>query len=116
MTDEFRPARKDELESVFALSALAFQHGTVTDWAASFDRDPWRDEGEHLVAIADGRVVGSLRVCARRITAPSGALRLAGIGDVSSHPDTQRHGYIRRLLALAHRRSRAAGYDLAMLF
>jgi predicted N-acetyltransferase YhbS len=116
MTDEFRLARADELDAVFALSALAFQRGTVADWAAGLDRDPWRDAGENLVAVADGRVVGSLRVCARRIAGPQGDLRLAGIGNVASDPSIRRQGYIRRLLSLAHERSRAAGYDLAILF
>jgi predicted N-acetyltransferase YhbS len=116
MTDEFRLARADELDTVFALSALAFQRGTVADWAAGLDRDPWRDAGENLVAVADGRIVGSLRVCARRIAGPAGSLRLAGIGNVASDPSIRRQGYIRRLLSLAHERSRAAGYDLAMLF
>jgi predicted N-acetyltransferase YhbS len=116
MTDEFRLARADELDAAFAVSALAFQRGTVADWAAGLDRDPWRDAGENLVAVADGRVVASLRVCARRIAGPAGDLRLAGIANVASHPSIRRQGYIHRLLSLAHQRSSAAGYDLAMLF
>jgi predicted N-acetyltransferase YhbS len=116
MTDEFRLARADELDAVFALSALAFQRGTAADWAAGLDRDPWRDAGENLVAVADGCIVGSLRVCARRVAGPAGSLRLAGIGNVASEPSIRRRGYIRRLLSLAHERCRAAGYDLAMLF
>jgi hypothetical protein len=43
MTDEFRLARADVLDAVFALSALAFQRGTLADWAAdcdTIDTDP----------------------------------------------------------------------------
>jgi predicted N-acetyltransferase YhbS len=117
MTDEIRLARPDELPAVFDLCARAFGRGAPADWAASLERDPWRRAGAILVATADGRVVATVRIVARRMAGPDGGeLRLAGFGDVASDPAVRGRGYVRRLLALAHERNRAAGYDLAMLF
>ena len=116
MTDEFRLVRTDELAAMFDLRARAFEQGTASDWAAYVERDPWRDAGADLVAVADGRVVATVRLLARRIAAVDGELRLAGFGAVASDPAVRRQGYVRRLLAVAHERNRAAGYDLAMLF
>jgi predicted N-acetyltransferase YhbS len=116
MTDEFRVVRADELEAMFDLRARAFKQGTGPDWAASADRDPWRDAGADLVAVGAGRVVATVRLLARRVAAGDGELRLAGFGAVASDPAVRRQGYIRRLLATAHARNRADGYDLAMLF
>jgi predicted N-acetyltransferase YhbS len=116
MADEFRAARPDELNAVFDLRARAFQRGTAADWAAFVERDPWRHDGVDLVGMADGRVVATLYLLARRISGPEGELRLSGVGDVASDPSVRGRGYIRRLLALAHERNRAANYDLAMLF
>src|SRR5437762_2942690 len=116
MSDEFRLARADELEAVFDLRARAFGRGTAAEWATGAARDPWRDDGEDLVAVSDGRVVATVRLLARGILGTDGELRLAGFGDVGSDPSVRGQGMIRRLLALAHARNRSAGYDLAMLF
>ena len=116
MADTFRLARADELGAVFALRARAFERGTPAEWAAFVEHDPWRDAGADLVAVADGQVVATLRLLARRMAGVDGDLRLAGIGAVASDPAVRGRGYIRRLLALAHERNRAAGYDLALLF
>jgi predicted N-acetyltransferase YhbS len=116
MPDEFRLARTDELAAVFDLRARAFRRGTVGDWAAGHDRDPWRDDGADLVAVSGGRVVATLRVLARRIASEESEVRLAGFASVASDPNVRQLGYVRRLLALAHERNHATGYDLAMLF
>jgi predicted N-acetyltransferase YhbS len=116
MSDEFRHAEADELPAVFDLRARAFNQGTANDWAASHERDPWRDAGADLVALSDDRVVATVRVLARRIAGVDSELGMAGFADVASDPAVRGQGYVRRLLALAHERNRSAGYDLAMLF
>jgi predicted N-acetyltransferase YhbS len=116
MTDEFRLVETGELDAMFDLRARAFERGTGSEWAAYVEGDPWRDAGADLVAVSDGVVVATMRLLGRRVAGLDGELRLAGIGAVSSDPAVRRRGYVRRLLALAHERSRAAGYDLAMLF
>ena len=116
MTDEFRLVETDELAAMYDLRARAFEQGTASDWAAHRERDPWRDGGADFVAVSDDRVVATVRLLARRITAVDGELRLAGFAAVASDPAVRRQGYVRRLLALAHARNRAAGYDLALLF
>lgn len=116
MTVEFRLVQADELDAMYDLRARAFGQGTARDWAVSATRDPWRDAGADLVAVSDGRVVATVRLLARRIATVDGELRLAGFGAVASDPDVRRQGNVRRLLALAHERNRAAGYDLALLF
>jgi predicted N-acetyltransferase YhbS len=116
MSVEVRVARPDELPAVFDLCARAFARGIGAEWAAAQERDPWRDAGDNLVGVCDGRVVASVRVLARKLAGLEGELRLAGFGNVASDPDVRGQGYIRRVLALAHERNQAAGYDLAMLF
>jgi len=59
MPDEFRLVQADELVAMYALRARAFDQGTASDWAASAERDPWRDAGANLVAVSDGRVVAT---------------------------------------------------------
>jgi predicted N-acetyltransferase YhbS len=116
MTDEFRLVQTDERTTMFDLHARAFKRGTASGWAASAEKDPWRDYAADMVGVSDGRVVAALRVVDRQIAGVEGELRMAGFGDVASDPAVRGQGYVRRLLAVAHERNVAAGYDLALLF
>lgn len=52
----------------------------------------------------------------KEISHPDGRIRILGIAEVCVRPDYRGRGYVRTLLAAAHRWGKVAGFPYAMLF
>ena len=96
-----RPARADDVEAVLALWRVAGSAPTVTDDADGVAALLAQDPGALLVAVDDGRVVGSL------VAAWDGWR--GHLYRMAVHPDVRRRGIARALVEAGEQRLAALG-------
>ncbi|HUT33157.1 MAG TPA: GNAT family N-acetyltransferase [Planctomycetota bacterium] len=77
-------------------------------------REQWRLS--RAMWTPDGSPVALVRICDRTMRLGAAMLRVAGIGDVCTHPTLRKRGLLRMLFTHVNRFLRDEGYDLSLLF
>ena len=116
MSIEVRPIHDDELVAwVDAVSSGFLDRPNVAGIADEV-RKHW-DLGRAVAAVDGGRIVGTFRSWAGRVTVPGCAeLPVASVTGVSVLPTHRRHGLLARMAAVAHADARERGEALGLLF
>jgi len=114
------PDNRRELEALADLYGKAF--GRYQPLYDSFldkhlhrmPREQWRLA--RAMWAPDGSPVAMVRVCHRTMRLGAAMVRVAGIGDVCTHPKLRKRGLMRTLFAHVNQFMRHEGYDLSLLF
>ncbi len=77
-------------------------------------REQWRLS--RAMWAPDGTPIAQVRIADRTMRLGAALLRVAGIGDVATHPSHRKRGLMRTLFAHVNRFMRDEGYDLSLLF
>jgi len=115
MSEELRTLPSDRMDELTRLLELVFD--LDGEWFRSIiTHDPWRELGNTLVALVDGRIVANVQVHFRPLRFGAARLRMGGIGHVATHPDARRRGLAGRLLEGQIAFMRRSGYHLSQLY
>ncbi|MGB2824880.1 MAG: GNAT family N-acetyltransferase [Phycisphaerae bacterium] len=114
-----RPDRKLHREAVFDLTGKTFGH-TYWDWMTHcretyFDCAAY-DWSASTIGLLGDRIVTHWGVWRFRMRIGRAAVRVGGIGAVSTHGDLRRRGLMARTAAAGIEAMRRAGYDMSLLF
>jgi len=116
---EYRAASDDELEACVQLQQLVFRPGQVDAperYRSYVREDPTYRLGQTRVAVAEGRIVGHLRVWDRKLAVRGQVLTAGGIGSLVTHPEFRAQGIASGLLEDVDRYFREVHYDMGLLF
>ena len=114
-----RPDRRTQREAVIDLAAKTFGK-PYWNWVAHC-RESYLDYGPYdwsasTIGLLDGRIVTHWGVWGLRMRIGRCAVRVGGIGAVSTHGDMRNRGLMARTAIAACQAMRQAGYDLSVLF
>ncbi|HEV7811122.1 MAG TPA: GNAT family N-acetyltransferase [Candidatus Limnocylindrales bacterium] len=116
MSTEVRPIRDDELVAWVDAVSTGFLDRPNIQGVADEVRKHW-DLARVYGAFEDGRIVGTFRAWAGRLTVPGCAeLGAASVTGVSVLPTHRRRGILAQLAAAQHADARERGEPLAILF
>ena len=108
--DEVRVQRPDELDEVMALADLAFlpEEEGIGALIADLQADP-AFSGQSYVAVADGRIVGHTMLTRAWVDTEERLMTIALLSPLAVHPDWQRSGVGRAVVAYAVDRAAESG-------
>jgi len=109
---------EDDLQKMLDTTAHAFCEEFLRirrDFASHQQRPHHRPELSRILEV-DGRIVSSVLVVDRHFRIGASTLRLAGIGDVATHPDERKHGYCATLFQDVLRFMEEDGFHISLLF
>jgi len=78
--------------------------------------DPWYKPEHSRIIKENGKIVSHISIIKKPIQFGPAIIKLAGIGDVFTHPDARGKGYTRKLMEDALQYMKANGYPLTMLY
>ncbi len=109
-----------DLEKIADLMSKVFVRGSYFDfYRKRMDyqtQDPYfRPEHSRLVKV-DGRIVSHVSIIEKRMRIGRGLVKVAGIGDVFTHPEHRGQSYSRLLMEDALKYMREHDYPLSMLY
>jgi len=111
-----RTARTADLPAVYDLIELAFPEAPRPLFVNQTEADSTFRLRHARVAIDEGRVLGYVRIFARRMLVRGVPVAAGGIGSVATHPDAQHHGIASALLDDAITQMRREGMAVSFLF
>ncbi|GAB4318911.1 MAG: hypothetical protein Kow0059_12710 [Candidatus Sumerlaeia bacterium] len=110
----------EDLEQIADLMAKVFVRFSYFDFyalrMAYQTKDPWYKPEYSRIVKDGGRIVAHVSIVEKRMRIGRSVIRVAGIGDVCTHPDHRMHSYSRLLMEDAIRYMRASGFPLTMLY
>lgn len=109
-----------DLEEIADLMSKVFVRGSYFDfYRTRMDyqtRDPYyRPEHSRLIKV-DGRIVSHASIVEKRMRIGRGVVKVAGIGDVFTHPEHRGQSYSRLIMEDAIKYMREHDYPLSMLY
>lgn len=113
-------ARPEDREAIVELATTAFRtdnptHPNFEELFPHFYHESIFSAENHLVVRHNGRIVANVAVRPIRFAAGPNSISTAGVGDVSTHPDSRGNGYMTTLMAAAENLIEERGYVLAYL-
>src|SRR6476620_2152710 len=116
MPTQVRPIRDDELTAYLDAMSTGFLDRPDVAAAAEEVRRHW-DLSRALAAVEDGRIVGTFRSWAGRLTVPGcREVQASSVTGVTVSPTDRRRGILSRLAAAEHAAARDRGDVVAILF
>lgn len=116
MPEEFRAIRPDEFEECLDLWGRVFEETGREYFIPYFHGDPAFRLEHTRVCLVDGRLVGAVQICERRIRIGGSEIVMGGIANVATFPEYRGRGYSSRLLEDAARVMLECGMDHSVLF
>jgi len=115
---EIRGSKSSELEEAAELQRLVFRpkEDAFERYLTYVRDDPSYQPDQTRVVIAEGKMVGHLRIWDRLIQVRGARIRAGGIGSVLIHPDYRGRGWAHDLMRDAESYMASAGYDVGLLF
>jgi predicted acetyltransferase len=110
-----RPVREDEVEAFLGVQRMAMLYPPPTERDLELRSEMGHDDSRCLVALDDGKVVGSTRCFATDLTTPGGSVPAAAVSSVGVLPTHRRRGHLTRLMARQLGDTAARGEKVAML-
>lgn len=112
---EFRTLRERELDAWYAHCDSVF-HEEPGYFRKHFEWDPFRDNSLIFVAVDGGKIVSTVRVFDRIVWIAGRAVKMGGIGEVSTKPEYREKGYAGTLLGMAIEAMRERRMPVSILF
>ena len=118
---KIRAARKADLGELVDVTALSFERGSGSDGLRSyFERfqthyPKARPELSRIVE-EGGRILSAIRISDKILRVGAADLRAAGMGDVATHPDHRKRGYMTALFRDSLAFMDADGFDISILY
>lgn len=117
---EFRSLRWEELPEWFDHCASVFAGERTFDDMRQYFMNHWYNDSNRkldgiFVAVADGRIVSTVRVFHRYMYLNGTMVSMGGIGEVSTQPEHRRKGLSSRLLEMAIRYMESSGMVISAL-
>lgn len=125
MSCEIRALREDEFEAHAELVYVSYRDhaqdgtGPLTNprwWLDNVRNDPYYSPEQSRVMALDGRLVATVNCYRRPMHCAGRVAQVGAIGDVATHPEHRRQGYIRQVLAEARQWMVGQGFDFSFLF
>lgn len=116
MTPTIRSVRRAELPQVYDLLEAAFPEARRATFVAQTEADSTFRLRHGRLAVADGRIVGYVRIFARTMMVRGQPVPVGGIGSVATHPDARGSGIATALLHDAIARMRRGGMQASFLY
>lgn len=111
-----RAARTADLPAIYDLLDQCFPEAPRSLFVEQTERDATFRLRHGRIAVADGRIVGYVRIFERRMLVRGVPVAAGGIGSVATHPDARGHGIATRLMRDAIEEMRRGGFALSFLF
>ena len=117
MTVQYRPAEsREEVLQSLEVTQQAFERTPGEYFRRRLDLDPTLEPGDTFLARLNNRIVGVVQRFPHQMYVRGKPIRLAGIGNVGTHPDFRGEGYASGLMRYVLQISLQQGFELAMLF
>jgi len=111
-----RAARTADLPALYDLLEQCFPEAPRSLFVEQTERDATFRLRHGRVAVADGRIVGYVRIFERRMLVRGVPVAAGGIGSVATHPDARESGVASAVMRDAIDEMRRGGFALSFLF
>ena len=108
--------RPDDLASVHDMVDRAFQDTPRSFFDTQVAHDPFLRPEDTLILLESGRIRASVRVFYRDVLCGGKPVRMGGIGDVATDPDSRGHGFSSMLMERALQKMTSEGAFISFLF